>query len=280
MFGDFIFKIGLYPVIWYFYLTGKTARKASKEYLNHLAKIVSSNKKLTSYQHFMQFAEAILDKLSSWTENSNVTVKVLEPELWQQVRELDSGAIFLGAHLGNLDACRNQSSDIMGGKLNALMFTEHASKFVGLVKQLSSEFEQQIISVSSVGPDTAMLLQEKLANKEHIFILADRIPQEDSVKLTKQMFLGVTAEFGNGPFVLASILKAPVYFISALKFEDEYHLHIKQLETSLLVSRKERTKAINQAISEYASWLEKQCEKAPLQWYNFYPFWQATSKNK
>lgn len=278
-FGKVIFKIFLYPVMVYFYFTGTKARTASKGYLSRVQKHFAKDKEESSFKHFMQFADAILDKLQSWSSESSVNVKVLEPELWKEIRKNEMGAIFLGAHLGNLDACRNQSNDIMGGSLNALMLTEHASKFIKLAKMQSPELEQQIINVESVGPDTAILLQDKLLRHEHIFILADRIPQEGAAKVSTQSFLGEAAQFGTGPFVLASILKVPVYFISAFKFDQDYHLHISKLETSLTVGRKERNNAIETAIAEYAGWLEKQCEKAPLQWYNFYPFWQEAAKN-
>ncbi len=274
IFGNFVFKLILYPVIFYFYLTGTVARRSSKQYLKSLQEHFVEVPELSSFQHFMQFADAILDKLNSWSSNSDIKVLVKEPKVWSEIRNLPTGAIFLGAHMGNLDACRNGSKEVMGGALNALMLTENASKFISLIKQLSPEFEKQVISVSSVGPETAILLQEKLENKEHIFILADRIPQINTSKQVNAPFIGKNANFGTGPFILATILKAPVYFISALKFGNEYHLHLETLKHPLQVKRSERNKAIEKAVVEYAQWLEKQCEKAPLQWYNFYPFWQ------
>ncbi|NVJ65233.1 MAG: hypothetical protein HWE16_02005 [Gammaproteobacteria bacterium] len=277
-FGKWPLKIFLYPVITYFYLTGKSARRSSKNYLARLKANKPSVNTQSSFKHFLQFADAILDKLLSWDSRHKSPLEVVEPEIWREIRALPTGAIFMGAHLGNLDACRNQSDAIMGGKLNALMFTEHASKFIGLIKELSPEFEQQIIQVSEVGPDTAIQLQQKLTEKQHLFILADRIPQADTSKTVVTDFLGHEAEFGIGPFVLASILKVPVYFISALKSGDSYQLAVEPLGIHLAVSRKTRKQAIEQSVMAYAKWLEKQCEKAPMQWYNFYPFWRDESQ--
>ncbi len=274
VFGKTALKIILYPIITYFFITGKVARQASKEYLANLRKHNSKIEKLSSFKHFMQFADAILDKLVAWGDDQSIEVEPVDLEEWEQIRKLDTGVIFVGAHLGNLDACRNQTVDIMGGRLNALMFTEHASNFIKLVKNIAPEFEHQIIDVETLGPETAILIQQKLEHKEHIFILADRIPPRQDEKFIEHEFLGRKAPFGTGAFVLAAIMKVPLYFISTLKQGNKYQLYLQRLETRLDVTRKERTVAIENAVKNYAKWLEKQCEKAPLQWYNFYPFWQ------
>ncbi|MFT5658522.1 MAG: putative LPLAT superfamily acyltransferase, partial [Gammaproteobacteria bacterium] len=37
--------------------------------------------------------------------------------------------------------------------------------------------------------------------------------------------------------------------------------------------RKQRDQIINETVQSYAHRLEYYCQKAPLQWFNFFPYW-------
>ena len=69
-----------------------------------------------------------------------------------------------------------------------------------------------------------------------------------------------------------------------LKQQAQYHVYIELFGEDLKFSdRKARQKNLQAAVQEYAARLEYYCLKAPLQWFNFFPFWgsdQAVKTNQ
>ncbi|TOM86367.1 hypothetical protein CGH67_30025, partial [Vibrio parahaemolyticus] len=59
-------------------------------------------------------------------------------------------------------------------KINALVFTQHAEQFNAVMKAVNPNSELNLIQVSSMGPDTAILLQQKIEQGEWVVIVGDR----------------------------------------------------------------------------------------------------------
>lgn len=51
-------------------------------------------------------------------------------------------------------------------KVNAVVFTDHARRFNDLLQQVNADFGVNLIEVTHLGPDTAILLREKVDNGE------------------------------------------------------------------------------------------------------------------
>jgi predicted LPLAT superfamily acyltransferase len=87
-------------------------------------------------------------------------------------------------------------------------------------------------------------------------------------------FLGKTAKFPQGPFILSGLLECPVYLIFCLRDANGcYRIYLEKFSDSLKVKRKGREAALNGIVTSYAARLEHYCGLAPLQWTNFYDFW-------
>jgi predicted LPLAT superfamily acyltransferase len=94
-------------------------------------------------------------------------------------------------------------------------------------------------------------------------------------------FLGDIAPFPQGPFILAGLLKCPVYLMFCLKQQAQYHLYVERFNKDLKFhERKARQQNLQTAVQEYAARLEYYCTKAPLQWFNFFPFWSSEQAAK
>ena len=93
-------------------------------------------------------------------------------------------------------------------------------------------------------------------------------------------FLGKPAPFPQGPFLLASILKAPVYLLFGLrddsKKEAHFDLYFEQFSEQIKLPRGQREQALQDVVTQYAKRLQFYTLKAPLQWYNFFNFWKLT----
>ncbi|MBK0804959.1 glycosyltransferase family 2 protein, partial [Escherichia coli] len=64
--GRTAFSALLYPVVGVYWLTAARARKASQDWLARVRQHQPQAAKLNSYQHFLRFGNAMLDKIASW----------------------------------------------------------------------------------------------------------------------------------------------------------------------------------------------------------------------
>ena len=92
-------------------------------------------------------------------------------------------------------------------------------------------------------------------------------------------FLGKPAPFPKGPFILSSVLDAPIYLIWGLKPNGRYQFYFEHFCDKLNLPRKERQQALQIAVQHYAKRLEHHCLISPLDWGNFYDFWQNIKPN-
>lgn len=76
-----------------------------------------------------------------------------------------------------------------------------------------------------------------------------------------------------GPFWLALMLGAPVYFIAACHTGFGYQATLKLLYEGGKVARREREAKCYALLQDYIQVLEKLCRRHPYQWFNFYDFW-------
>jgi predicted LPLAT superfamily acyltransferase len=119
-------------------------------------------------------------------------------------------------------------------------------------------------------------VREAAERGEVVSILGDRVISGDRVRRCR--FLGQTASFPEGPFVLAAALRAPIVLFSALRDDDgRYRIRFEPFTERIDVARSEREGALQRACQHYANWLEARCREAPYNWFNFYDFWSDSA---
>jgi len=285
--GRLPFYLVLYPVILYFFLFRSASRRASLEYLQQcrLAGKQEQSRHLLwlSFRQFLNFGESILDKLAGWQGDIRLDDVFFHPSPeFDKVYQQKIGAVIIGSHLGNLEVCRALCLQKPNTKINVLMHTKHAGKFNEMLKQAGSESQINIIQVSDVSPATAMMLNDKLTLGEYIVIAGDRTPVSGEGNVSQAQFLGRLAEFPQGPFILAAILKCPVYTMFCLRTPKQIHryeIFLDPFREKISLPRKQRQESIHAIIQDYAKVLEKMCLHAPLQWYNFHSIWAVATKD-
>ncbi|MBL6985441.1 MAG: hypothetical protein ISR72_00090 [Methylobacter sp.] len=279
LFGRTVLQWFLYPVVSYYWLANKSGREASQAYLRRIAKLspvsnISGNL-WDSYRHFISFANAITDKLAAWSGALSLAdVEYRGREVLLAQIMTGKGAILLGSHLGNLEVCR-MIADLDGAsRINVLVHTKHAEKFNKLLRKTNENSGLNLIQVTEISAATAMLLSDKIDNGELIIITADRTPVSQNSRISRAEFLGAEALFPQGPFILASLLKCPVYTLFCLKQQGKQVIYFEHFSDGLTFPRKTREQAMQQTIQRYAKRLEHYCLTEPLQWFNFFDFWR------
>ena len=283
LFGRKVLQVFLYPVVSYYWLINTKGRQASQQYLEKISTYQSDtaiNGSLKcSYRHFISFANALIDKLAAWSGSLTLDDVVYNGrEAVMHHLDQGQGVLILGSHLGNLEVCQVIAKLRRNVTINVLVHTKHTEKFNTLLNKYADSGRVNLIQVSNVNAATAMLLQEKIEAGELVIIAADRTPISEQGRVAQVDFLGRPANFPQGPFILALLLKCPVFTLFCLKQQGKQVIYFEPFSDGLGVPRKQRTAAIQQYVEKFSNRLQSYCVKEPLQWFNFYDFWQGTNE--
>ncbi len=275
--GRWVFNLALYPVIAYFFVTNRVARRASIDYLNRLKQIGFLPQHTSVYRqsfiHFVHFGKNLLDKLSAWSGAFNYdNVRFQNRDEFLRMIDQGKGAIIIVSHLGNLEVCRALANESQRLQLNILVHTKHAEKFNKLMNNLDEDNRLNLIQVTDFSPATAILLSEKLEQGETIVIAGDRTPVEGGRQLEVD-FLGSKAPLPQGPYILAALLKCPVYLMFCTKKSSGYKIFFEHFADRIKLTRNHREADMVIYAQVFANRLEHYVKTFPFQWNNFYMFW-------
>lgn len=276
-FGRWPFRVLLTPVVGYFYLTRGIARQASLDYLRRVhgpAGLLTRHWRCL--RHFLTFGECILDKALAWSGALTLeSVQMHGVELLRAQLASGQGALLLVSHLGNQEVSRALARRTPGLRMTVLVHTRHAPKFNRFLATLNQESQADLIQVTEVTAGTAVMLSERIARGELVVIAADRVPVSAEGPVVRVPFLDECAPFPIGPYVLAGLLKCPVYLLFCLRLIDGFHVFIEPFAELMNLSRADREAILKRTAARFAARLEHYCRLAPLQWFNFYQFWTA-----
>ncbi len=283
--GRKAFTLLLYPVVGVYWLTARRARRSSQRWLTRVREQLTGRgmpvpENLTSYQHFLRFGNAMLDKIASWRGELQLGRDVVFAPGAQATLNGGEGRgkLLLVSHLGDVEVCRALAQREGSKVINALVFSDNAQRFKQIMQEMAPQAGINLLPVTDIGPDTAMLLQEKLDHGEWIAIVGDRIavsPQRGGQwRVCWSRFMGQLAPFPQGPFILAALLRCPVELLFALRQQGQLHIHCEPFADPLPLPRADRQQALQHAIDRYAERLEHYALQSPLDWFNFFDFWQ------
>jgi predicted LPLAT superfamily acyltransferase len=279
--GRIPFRICLYPVVTFYWLSSAQARRASMEYLRQLqaARAVFARPPGygTSLKHFILFAETLLDKTLAM--GGRFPAERLSFEGREEiVRDLHAarGGMIITAHLGCLELLQATAGMRRGMKINILVHTAHAQRFNRILQRLNPDADVRLLQVTEFNAPTAMMLAERVAAGELIAIAGDRIPVAGD-RVIVLPFLDRPAAFPAGPYLMASLLACPVYLLSCLHEGEGYRARMVKLTDQVVLPRKDRATAMAGYAASFVGWLENCVSQSPFDWFNFYPFWDQAS---
>jgi len=269
--------VALLPAVAWFFLTGREARRASRTYLSRLGAQSAPPTTWNVWRHMVTIADASLDKFEAWRGEVTAAVEFKGIEEFYRLTREKRGALFIGSHLGNLEMIRALATTKHLAKVTAVVYTDHARRFAATLAGANTRFADNLFEVRDFGPQTAILLKERVERGEILVIVGDRTPAADNGRRAHAPFLGHDAPFPQGPVVLGYLLACPVYLFFCLKGEKQdgsrYRIHLEPFAEKILLPHRDRKAAIDAYVAQYARRLEWYCREAPLQWFNFFDFW-------
>src|SRR5262249_30279334 len=136
---------------------------------------------LTAYRQMFAFAQAGLHKLAAWSGRVNLdTIRFDDPRAFETLAASGRGALVIGAHLGNLEMMRALAMRGAYTKITAIVYTEHARRFNSVLAGANSRFAQRLVEVSDFGPQTSMMMLERIEAGELLVIVGDRVPASEA----------------------------------------------------------------------------------------------------
>lgn len=280
-FGRKPFQLCLYPVLVWYLWRCDIARRSSREYLARLHAVTRGQTPaptlLQVFRHFAAFSESLLDR---FIFNSTAAVREAPTRLEGEEHVLKllaggRGAVLLAAHMGNQDLCRLLGRARGDIRINVLIYAEHAKQFNRIMHEQSPETALNLIPVTEITAATAMMLAERIDRGEFVVITGDRIPVANEKETLVLDFLGAPARFPIGPYMLASIFRCPLLALFCTRREGVHHIDIFPIAETVTLPRRDRQASALRLARSYVDLLEAQCRAAPLQWFNFFPFWDT-----
>ncbi len=275
-------------VVLYYFISSKAARRHVSAYQVNLQQRfpklqAALNSPFAVWQQFYAFATSITDRFSVWQGKISYQDLIVHDEdnLYADINTPKPGAIgqiFICSHLGNIEVCRALVREREGFELNILIHSAHAVEFNKALQQAGAS-QIRLIQVTQLDAELMMQLHQRISNGEWIAIAADRVPVRGEKTIAAE-FLGKMALWPQGPWLLAGLLKAPVNTIFCIKEQGQYHLYLRRFVDAIPWRRQERSAAIAECVTRYAQVLEQRCAQSPLQWFNFYDFWNQHDSSK
>lgn len=275
-FGRGVGRLVALVVAFYYTLTSPRVRRAIRTYYARLRPSDAAPSFFGVYRHLLRFVNCTLDAfffVSGKVQNFEITCT--GQHYLTDLREAKKGAILLGAHLGSFYAMRGQSAEERL-PLYALVFTKNARMLNDALEKLDPKGAAHLIELDAAGSlDSMLRVRELLEGGAIVAIMGDRVPANAAPdRVVRVPFLGAEAAFPAGPFLIASMLKAPVYLTFGLsRGTKRYDLYCEPFADRIELPRGDRKGALARYVAKYAERLEHYVREAPDNWFNFYDFW-------
>jgi predicted LPLAT superfamily acyltransferase len=221
------------------------------------------------YKNYYVFGQTILDKIIVMAGLNNQFQYELDGvQNLEEIVNLKGGGILLSGHAGNWEIAGHMLTDL-NVKVNVVMYDgEHES----IKNYLRGVKAVQSFNIIVVREDFSHVYEigEALQKNEIVCLHADRFVTDSKTRTLD--FVGAPARFPIGPFAIAATFKAPVTFVYAFKESPKnYHLF-----SSPVIHRGDQSKAeyMDMLIHKYVDSLERMVKRYPVQWFNYYNFWE------
>lgn len=284
-FGPGPSRLGIVLASTYYALRKGAVRRGSLRYQRRLAATPEGRAALGRapglglvIRHITEFSLTLYDRARVW--GGALDSIALEHDGSGEIfalAERGQGVLLLGAHIGSLDMLGfiARRHDLV---VNVVAWFDNAERINAFLESQGPE-QVHMIHLDPASVRAAFEIRACLARGEIVVILADRFAPPGLVRGESRTslvsFLGKPARFPLGPFLLAGVLGCPVYLALCLRTGAErYRTLMRPIAPAGRVARREREKHAQELLARYVGLLEQSCQEHPLQWFNFYDFWE------
>ncbi len=227
------------------------------------------------FKHFFSFGRAIVDRIAILGGKTDQFSFFLDGEQHLRAAAAEGkGVLVLTAHFGNWEAAGQTL-----GHLNLPITVTGFDKEDPEVRRMFNQASKQNFKLLPLtgGPTDAIPLVAALRRGEVVAMLGDRAYGSPTAKIP---FFGGTASFPIGAYVMASIAGAPLVHVFSLReAKGHYHFFGFPAQHPQMPAHNLRDAYLKNCAEKFAHDLESVLKRDPLQWYNFFPFWNEDKRN-
>lgn len=255
----------LYPIVLYFVVTDATARRASREFLS--AAYGRPGRWIDAFRHLYCFAATLLDRVYMASGDfDRFEVEVEGDALVAEALESGTGCVLLGSHLGSFDLMSLKNKVLHDRPITLLMRVDERAR----VRRIAG-IDDDKLSIIPLGRfDSYLRAYDVLVKGGVVVALADRTENASSLR---SAFFGRAAPFPVGPHALAARAGAKVLMGFGL-YEGSSRYRIEIVECGPAAPTGSRGAALQPVVDRYAALLEQYARRYPMNWFNFFPFWE------
>tara|TARA_X000000368_G_C23057966_1_gene725001 strand:- start:6440 stop:7321 length:882 start_codon:yes stop_codon:yes gene_type:complete len=255
----------LYFVASYYLFFSIKTNKSIYYYFRERQKFSIMKSVISIYKSYYILGQTLIDKIAfSFGLDNKYIFDFKGVEDVKKGFKEKKGGIFLSAHVGNFEIAhkvlKKRNSSL---KINIVTID---NENLLLKEYLNSINKINDINFIEIKDDFSHLfkINNALSNDEWICVTGDRYIKGS--KFIESNLLNKKAKFPAGIFELASILKVPVIFVYNIKKS-------KNKYTSYAKIAKFKHKESKYLLDLYTNNLEWILKKYPLQWFNYFDFW-------
>jgi predicted LPLAT superfamily acyltransferase len=218
------------------------------------------------YRNHYIFAEEMFDRFAFYAGKHFK----ISGEGWDLLKEQlkePGGFIMLSSHVGNFELA-GYTLKMDGKRINSLVYSGEKK---AVMEQRRKALAKQGVRMVPVSEDMSHLfiINSALGNGEVVSMPGDRV--FGSQKAAECRFIDAPAKFPLGPFALSVQLDAPIISAFVMKTGwKSYYVIVKRVECESNAKGREKMANLAQI---FASQLEEVVNKYPLQWFNYFNFW-------
>jgi predicted LPLAT superfamily acyltransferase len=219
------------------------------------------------YRNYYWFGQTIVDKIALMSGIKNPFRFEFEGENYlRQMVSQHQGGLLLSAHIGNWEIAGHLLQRL-GTDMHIVMYDGEEQQIKEYLESVTEKHSARIILIKE---DLSHIyaIQEALSKNAFVCMHADRFLQGN--KTITETFLQKPALFPAGPFLLARTFQVPVSFVFAMK-DRSFDYHFYASPPKIYSGPKEGS--IQDMLRDYCAAMENTVRKYPLQWYNYYDFW-------
>ncbi|MGG5209665.1 lipid A biosynthesis acyltransferase [Chryseobacterium sp. MIQD13] len=223
--------------------------------------------KASIFKSYFTFGKVLIDKTAiSAGLREKYTYEFDGVENLTSLLAEKKGGVLISAHIGNFEIAEHFFADIDFDCQINLVTTDQE---VTVIKEYleSVAVKQSNIKFIYVKDDMSHIFEinQALSNNELICFTGDRY--FEGSKYLEADLLGKSAKFPAGPFLIASRLGVPVVYVYVMKEKNlHYHLYAR-------VAKNIKNRDSQGLLNSYVQNLETMIRKYPLQWFNYFDFW-------
>lgn len=261
-------------VVLYFVFTSGKAFSAIYGYFRSIHHYNPLKSLLSVFRNYYIFGQILLDKIALMAGFQAKFSFDFEGE--EHLRKMQDGGLLISAHIGNWEIA-GQLLNRLNKRVNIILFDAEHRQIKGYLEEVMTDRNIHFIVIRD-DYNHLMEIRNAFENKEIVAMHGDRF-LEGNPTVTLPL-MGKPALFPLGPVNLASRFNVPVSYVFAVK-ETKRHYHFYATPLAFIPCSRnlqQRTAILSEAMRQYVSKLEEIVQRYPLQWFNYYDFWNLSGK--